>query len=78
MFLKRIGTFLFMVGLLLIGLYVISDAAKTPVCNYLLFGVVLAGIGIALWVRNPGAPPPPSGRFRLLRARQKKQNKGNK
>ncbi len=71
----RIGTFLMMVGIVLVGLFIASDAAGAPTCNFLAAGVVLLVLGIFLWFRNPLPSGPPSGRFRILKGAGKKQDK---
>lgn len=68
---NRIGTFLILVGLLLVSLYIYSDMVKAPVCNLLLIGGSCLALGIFLWFRNPASPPQESGRFRILRKREK-------
>ncbi|MBE0697491.1 MAG: hypothetical protein IH586_11265 [Anaerolineaceae bacterium] len=75
MIINRIGTFLILVGLLLIGLFAYSDMVKAPVCNLLIFGGISLGVGIFLWFRNPSAPAQPTGRFRILKGANKKQDK---
>jgi predicted membrane channel-forming protein YqfA (hemolysin III family) len=75
MLVNRIGTFLIMVGLVLIGLYIASDSAGVPTCNLLLAGAVLLILGIFLWFRNPLPSGPPSGRFRILKGAGKKEDK---
>ncbi len=75
---NRVGTFLVLLGFLLVGLYILSDIAQAPVCNFFLFGILFLGVGLVLWFRNPAPPPQPSGRFRLIRGRGKKPNKGKK
>ncbi len=75
MLMKRIGTFFALVGILLIGLFVLSDMAKTPTCNFLFAGAILLVLGIFLWLRNPSPPPQETGRFRVLRSGGKKQGK---
>ncbi len=68
MLMKRIGTFFVLVGILLIGLFVLSDMAHTPTCNFLFAGAILLVLGIFLWLRNPSPPPQDTGRFRILRS----------
>lgn len=75
MLINRIGTFFILIGLGLIGLFILSDIAESPSCNYLVFGAVLLGLGIFLWFRDPPHPPEPTGRFRLLQRSKKKQDK---
>ncbi len=75
MLVNRIGTFCALVGVLLIGLFVLSDMAKTPTCNLLFAGAILLVLGIFLWLKNPAPPPQETGRFRILRKGDKKQGK---
>lgn len=74
MMINRVGTFFILFGLALIGLFILSDIAKAPSCNYLVFGGAALGFGIFLWLRDPVKPGPPAERFRLLRGRNKKQD----
>jgi len=71
----RIGTFFMMVGLGLIGLFIASDTAGAPACNFLAAGSVLLVLGIILWFRNPLPSGQPSGRFRILKGPGKKADK---
>lgn len=75
MLVNRIGTFFFIIGLALIGMYILSDVAQTPSCNFLISGSVLMAIGIFLRMRHPAPPPQETGRFRILRSAGKKQSK---
>jgi hypothetical protein len=72
MLINRIGTFFALMGVLLIGLFILSDMAKTPSCNFLIAGAVLLGVGIFLWLKNPAQPPQQTGRFRILSGKGKK------
>ena len=74
MIVHRVGTFFMMVGLLLIGLFILSDIADAPTCNFLVIGVVLFVLGVYLWFRNPLPASPPSERFRIFKGGGKKQN----
>ncbi len=69
---NRIGTFFILIGLALIGLYVLSGIAKAPTCNLLIFGAISLILGIVLWMRDPIKPGPPSNRFRILKGFEKK------
>lgn len=73
----KVGTFLILLGIVLLALFVYSDIVQAPECNLLIFGGVSLGLGIFLWFRNPSPSPPESGRFRLLRSANKKQNRKN-
>ncbi len=72
---NRIAIFFIIVGIGFIGVYILSDIAKTPTCSLLLIGGVSLGIGILLSRLNPGPPPKETGRFRVLRSPGKKQDK---
>ncbi len=72
---NRLGNFFILLGLGVIGYFVLTDIAKTPACDVLIIGVILVGLGIVLWLRNPGPPPQETGRFRILRSSGKKQDK---
>jgi hypothetical protein len=67
----RIGTFLMLVGLLLIGLFVLSDVAQAPACGFLLPGAMLLALGLFLWFRDPSPPPQPTQRFRVFKGAHK-------
>jgi hypothetical protein len=75
MLINRIGTFCALVGSVMIGLFVLSDMAKTPTCSFLFAGGILLVLGIFLWLKNPAPPPQQTGRFRILRSGGKKQGK---
>jgi hypothetical protein len=60
-------------GALLVGLYILSDIAKSPACGYLALGLGLFVLGVVMWWKDPAPPPQPSGRFRILKMGQKKQ-----
>ncbi len=59
----------------MIGLFVLSDIAKAPSCNFFLWGAASLGLGIFLWFRDPIQPGPPANRFRLLRHEKKQAKK---
>jgi drug/metabolite transporter (DMT)-like permease len=65
----RIGTFLFFFGVCLIVLFILTDLASQPNFAYFLLGAVAIITGGVLWWRTPSgeAPPPPPGRFRMLK-----------
>jgi sugar phosphate permease len=62
----RIGCFFLIVGAVIMGLFLASDAAHKPQLNFLLAGAAICLIGFALWRRGRPAPRD-SGRFRILR-----------
>ena len=62
----RIGCFLLLVGLALVLLFLVSDAAKTPAYNYLIIGGFIILVGFSMW--RAGRPKPTeSNRFSALR-----------
>jgi len=71
----RIGTFLMLVGMLMLGLFILSDIAQSPACGFLIIGGILLLLGIFLWFRDPTPPPQETGRFRILKGAGKKQEK---
>ena len=73
MIVHRVGTFFMLVGLVLIGLFILSDVAGAPTCNFLVIGAVLLVVGAYLWFRNPLPAAPPSERFRIFKGSGKKQ-----
>jgi hypothetical protein len=69
---NRIGTFFILIGLALIGLFILSDIAEAPTCNLLVFGAISLILGIVLWIRDPVKSGAPSNRFRILKGFGKK------
>lgn len=72
---NRVGTFFILLGLGLIGLFILSDIAKTPTCNLLIFGGASLALGVFLWFRDPVKPGPPAERFRLFRRKKEEKKK---
>ena len=73
---RRLGNFLLIVGAFLIFLFVYSDWLQAPYYRYLLYGVITIVAGMILHGMAPKpAPPPDSGRFRMLKQRDKKPSK---
>ena len=67
-FLNRLGTFLLMIGLLLVLLFIFSDLAKDPQFICLLYGSLSFFAGIILKGFNKSQQTSqPTGRFRILR-----------
>ncbi len=64
-FIIRIGTFLILVGIGMLILFVASNSANQPNFDYLFWAVLAVTVGLML--RRRKAPPPPSGRFESLR-----------
>jgi hypothetical protein len=75
MLMKRIGNFFVLMGIVLIGIYILSDINKTPTCSLFILGGIILGIGIGIMLRSPSPPPQETGRFRILRSSGKKQDK---
>ena len=75
---NRVGTFFILLGLFLIGLYIMSDLTKQAICNLLIFGGAFLSLGIFMWFRDPAKPGPPTERFRILRNTGKKSEKAKK
>ena len=69
----RTGTFLILLGVLFMGLFVLSDIARAPVFIYFLASAPLLIVGVVLrFFINPPPPPAPSARFRILKRKEKK------
>jgi len=64
-FVPRIGTFLIILGIFSLIFFLASDFAKSPEFDWLFIGMVLMGIGFLF--RRRAAPPPPTGRFGMVR-----------
>jgi hypothetical protein len=69
---NRIGTYFILLGLGLVGLFIVSDIAEAPTCSLLIFGAISLILGIGLWLRDPVKPGPPAQRFRLFKGFGKK------
>ena len=77
----RIGTFLILLGVFALIIFIASLIAKETGFDWLLASVLLLGIGIYLSTRS--APPPSSGRFGAIRrlregAKKRKEKKDRK
>lgn len=77
----RIGTFLILLGIFSLILFITSDLAKQPEFDWLFMGLLLLGIGI--YLRDRGVPPPPADRFGTLRrmresAKKRKEERAKK
>jgi len=68
----RIGTFLWMLGIALIALFIASDYSQDIEFLYLVFG--LPSIILAILFRRKANPQPPSDRFSIFR-KIKERNK---
>ena len=63
---RRIGRFLVLVGLGLIGFFVLSDIAQQVNFNFLVIGFFVFVFGVFLIVTNPPPEATPNPRFRSL------------
>lgn len=75
----RVGTFFLLVGVGLVILFILSDAVRQTVFNYLCWGAILLTVGFVFRAQYKRAVPS-SGRFSLLRRfkRKPKEDKGKK
>ena len=78
--LQRLGTFLILVGLVLLVLYAGSVMSKDAKTNLLLISIVALVVGLLMQRNKP--PSPDSGRFSALRrasasSRQRREEKMN-
>lgn len=69
----RIGTFLWMLGIALIALFVASGYAQDIEFLYLLFGI--PSIALAIIFRRKANPPPKSDRFSIFRKIKERKKK---
>ncbi len=70
---RRIGRFLIIVGLGIIGYFVLSDLAQQANLTLLVVGGIILILGIMILVTNPGPEHPPSPHFRTLRRVMKRE-----
>jgi hypothetical protein len=74
---RRLGFFLFWIGLFLGFLFITSDLVETP--NYVLLLVSFVSFTTGMYILNrTKKPPEPSGRFRFIRGLGKKKSKEEK
>ena len=71
----RVGTFLLLVGFLLVVIFVLSDLSHSVDFRYLFFGGLCLAGGFFLRWSHPKPPPEPSSRFRILREKKEKKGK---
>lgn len=71
-FVARVGTFCVLVGIGMMVLFMLSDAADTPRLTYFCWGTVLLSLGLVFQSRFKRPPGPPSGRFSLLQKLKRK------
>lgn len=77
----RVGTFMLLLGIFSLIVFVASDFARQPEFDWLFVGMVLMGFGFLLRRRAP--PLPPAGRFGLIRkiredTKKRKEEKAKK
>ena len=80
-FVPRIGTFLILLGIFSLVFFLASDFANQPEFDWLFIGMVLVGIGFLF--RRRATPPPPAGRFGMVRkiredAKKRKEERAKK
>jgi len=63
---RRIGTFLIIIGLGLIGYFVFTDLARQASYGSLVIGAIALIGGIVVLAGNPAPEPHPKPRFRTL------------
>ncbi len=70
---KRIGTFLALVGILLLLLFLVSDSVQSPNFSLLFYGIVLLAVSLVIGVlgSRSNAQPSEPKHFRLVRGRRK-------
>ena len=76
----RVGTFFLLVGIGLVILFVLSEAARQTVFSYFCWGAILLTVGFLFRAQYKRAMPPSSGRFSILKRfkRKPKEDKGKK
>ncbi len=75
---NRIGTYLVLIGVVLIFMFIFSDVAGKPAFGYFFLGALSMVVGVALWWRSPAPPSEPPARFRTMRRLMKRDKKENK
>lgn len=82
---KRFGIFFLVIGLLLLGLFILTDMGGQPHFPYFLAaGLAMIGGIILLWRSPSTAPAAPNGRFRTIKklgsrqAKPKSKSKDNR
>jgi hypothetical protein len=71
---NRVSTFILVMGLALIGLFVLSIIAEDVQMILLVVGLILVALAGYLNVRFPGPQLPPAERFRLVKKKQPKSS----
>jgi uncharacterized membrane protein HdeD (DUF308 family) len=72
---RKIGRFLVVLGVGLIGFFVLTDLARQVNFGALLFGAILMIVGIFLIISNPNPEPHQAPRFRALNKILQKEDK---
>jgi len=78
-FMSQIGQFFLVIGVIMLAVFFVTAYNQSP--HFLLFfgGVLAAGFGISLMLRNRTTPAGESARFRRVRrARQKARERREK
>ncbi len=70
----RMGTFFLVIGIGLFILFIASDLSQMTDFDYLFWAILAISLGLLL--RGRRAPPPPSGRFRLLHKNRQDSDHG--
>jgi hypothetical protein len=69
---SRVGTFFVLLGILLVVLFIMSDAVQKTRFNYFFFGGLFMVIGL-YFKRITARPPKSSNRFEAIRKWQQRQ-----
>ena len=74
----RVGTFLILLGIFSIIIFITSDLVQQPEFDWLFMGLLLLGIG--MFLRRRASPKPSAGRFSIVRKimDRNKNTKGKK
>jgi hypothetical protein len=80
-FVPRIGTFLILLGMFFIIIFLASDFADQPDFDWLFLSLLFLTLGFFL--RRSASPPPAAGRFGMIRkiredAKKRKEEKAKK
>jgi len=70
---RRIGRFFIVLGIGIIGFFILSDLAQQANLVLLLVGGAIFLFGVMILVTNPGPEPPPSPHFRTLKRVTKRE-----
>jgi hypothetical protein len=69
-----VGFFFMLLGAGLIMLFIYSDIARAPQAGLLVLGTLAFLLGMVLRWSNPAPPPQSSGRFGMLKKREKQDH----